>query len=124
MKTDRRERAPAADRWPWVQLRQASRRFRGAKASDGLQTAHGWSWGDRGQLEGSPDCRSNGHPFAMRVSGEHGGFPEWRVSGASTLTSGFQGARKPLSDGCRESEVSRSWSSGDTLDGAVWLNAG
>ncbi|MCL4678998.1 MAG: hypothetical protein KJ017_10470 [Alphaproteobacteria bacterium] len=60
----------------------------------------------------------------MEVSEEQERSSDWRVSGANTLTSGVQGARQPLSDGCRESEVSRSGSIGETIAGAVWLNAG
>jgi hypothetical protein len=49
---------------------------------------------------------------------------DWRVSGAITLTSGVQGdAVIPLIVGCREIEISRSWSIGETIAGAGRLNA-
>ena len=61
----------------------------------------------------------------MVVSEEQERSFDWRVSGANTLTSGVQGdAVIPLIVGCREIEISRSGSIGETIAGAVWLNAG
>jgi hypothetical protein len=49
---------------------------------------------------------------------------DWRVPGAIPPVSGVQGgAVIPLSDGCRESEISRSGSTAETVAGAQRLDA-
>lgn len=68
-----------------VQLRKAG----------GIQPADGWSMGVQRESE-----LSLGHG---RCRKEQERSSDWRVSGANILTSGVQGARQPLSDGCRES---------------------
>jgi len=83
-----------------------ARGFRGAKAPDGLQTAHGWSWGDRGStkaprlsIKRTSVCHE-GFGRARRLSrmaGVGGQYPdEWVSRGAiAPLAMGAGRAKSP-----------------------------